>query len=1151
MTRAKILIVEDEVILAKEMARGLERSGYEVVGKVTTGEEAVRKAEETRSDLILMDIQLDGEMDGIEASAVIRSRLDAAVIYLTAHTTTDLFERAKITEPYAYLTKPVSPEELGRTVEMALYRHRMESRLKESEAKYRNLFENMSNGVAIFRAVDEGNDFEFVDFNTAAEKIDGIRRDSLMGRTVLEVFPGVKEFGLFDVFRRVWRTGEPEHHPTARYKDERITGWRENFVYRLPSGEIVAVYSDETARKQAEQALSSERERLAVTLGSIGDGVISTDTDGRILSLNKAAEELTGWNEAEAQGKHLEQVFCVVNEQTRQRCDNYVQTVLERGNVGGHAISTVLIARDGTEKIVAHSGTPITDREGEIIGVVLAFRDITEEKRAERLLQESEKRFRLAMEATNDGLWDWDLQSDDVYRSPAFYEMLAYQPEEFPPGFEGWKSLLHPDDVEPVMATVRDYVSGKLTEYEIEFRMLSKSGETKWILSRGKLVDRDKHHKPVRMIGTHTDITERKLAETALQNQLSLMGSMLEAIPAPVYFKNTEHVYLGCNEAFGAFLGLPKEKIIGKSVFDVAPQGFAEVYRAQDEALFENPGSQVYESPVKSSDGTTRDVIFHKATYADSSGRAAGLIGVMVDITKRKRAEDELKESERRLSVLMANLPGMAYRCKNCPNWTMEIISEGCAELTGYSPEDLVGDRTIPYTDLIHPEDRRKVWTQVQEALAEGRSFEIEYRIRTRSGDEKWVWERGVGVRSEKAHEMKLEGFISDITEKRRLQDQLREAQKMEAVGTLAGGVAHDFNNLLQIIGGHAELLELELAQRGMRFSELDAIRHSTDRGADLVQQLLTFSRRMKPKVESINLNDDVMQAERLLYRTIPKMIEIEVKLEKELRPVQADCTQIEQMLINLAVNAKDAMPDGGRLTIETHNVTLDEQQCRTHTQLTPGEHVLLRVSDTGQGMNQDVLEHIFEPFFTTKARPEGTGLGLSTVFGIVRMHGGYITCESEVGKGTTFSIYFPVAGSADRAREGEHEVSGLVGGAETILVVDDEPLIRDLARRILENAGYAVLTAGSGKEAIAVYSQKQSNIALVILDLIMPKMGGKQCLEELLRINPQVKALIASGFAVKGDAKTFLDSEAKGMVSKPFNMRELLRSVRRVIDRI
>ena len=388
-----------------------------------------------------------------------------------------------------------------------------------------------------------------------------------------------------------------------------------------------------------------------------------------------------------------------------------------------------------------------------------------------------------------------------------------------------------------------------------------------------------------------------------------------------------------------------------------------------------------------------------------------------------------------------------------------------------------------------------------------------------------------------------------EVTQQKTLQKQLLQSQKMEAVGTLAGGIAHDFNNLLQIISGHAELLEMELAQKSMRFSEMDAIRQSAHRGADLVKQILTFSRRIDSKFESICLNEEVRSTERLLYRTIPKMIDIALRLEEGIDRVRADATQIEQLLINLAVNAKDAMPEGGKLIIETEKVFLDEDYCRSHAELVPGRYVLLRVSDTGHGMEQGVLQHIFEPFFTTKGLADGTGLGLATVFGIVKMHGGHINCESELGQGTTFEIYFPAAEADKPEVVGEPEVTLVAGGTETILVVDDEPMIRELAKRILEKSGYSVLTAGSGKEGIEVYAQHKSDISLVILDLIMPEMGGKQCLEELLKINPQIKALIASGFAIKGDTKTFLDTEAKGIVPKPFNMRELLRSVRHVLD--
>jgi len=250
-----------------------------------------------------------------------------------------------------------------------------------------------------------------------------------------------------------------------------------------------------------------------------------------------------------------------------------------------------------------------------------------------------------------------------------------------------------------------------------------------------------------------------------------------------------------------------------------------------------------------------------------------------------------------------------------------------------------------------------------------------------------------------------------------------------------------------------------------------------------------------------------------------------------------------------LAVNAKDAMPEGGKLTIETRNVNLDEHYCKSHAEIVPGQYVLIKVSDTGHGMEEEVRQHIFEPFFTTKGLADGTGLGLATVFGIVKMHGGHITCQSELGKGTTFEVYFPVAETAKPEVVGDQKVGAVAGGTETILVVDDEELIRHLAKRILEKSGYSVLTAGSGKEGIEIYARHKSEISLVILDLIMPKMGGKQCLEELLKINPQVKILVASGFAVRGDTKAFLDTEAKGMVPKPFNMRELLRSVRHVLD--
>ena len=341
----------------------------------------------------------------------------------------------------------------------------------------------------------------------------------------------------------------------------------------------------------------------------------------------------------------------------------------------------------------------------------------------------------------------------------------------------------------------------------------------------------------------------------------------------------------------------------------------------------------------------------------------------------------------------------------------------------------------------------------------------------------------------------------------------------------------------------------MELKSKNMKLAEIDAIRHAADRGADLVRRLLTFSTKTDTGFAIIDLNDPIRSGGSLLSRTIPKMIAIKMDLAKDLSPVRANASQIEQILLNLASNATDAMPDGGTLTIETRNIDIEGGADGETEEIKSGRYALLTVSDTGQGMAPDVREHIFEPFFTTRGLAERTGLGLSTVFGSVKSHGGRIICESEVGKGTVFSIYLPASHEPKPFKEVKATKSDALGGDETILVVDDEPLIADLAKRILQKAGYSIITASNGAEALQIYSQRTSEISAVVLDLVMPEMGGKQCLEKLLTIDPSVKAVIASGFHVQDDTKAFLKRAAKCIVSKPFNLRQLVHAVREAID--
>jgi len=385
--------------------------------------------------------------------------------------------------------------------------------------------------------------------------------------------------------------------------------------------------------------------------------------------------------------------------------------------------------------------------------------------------------------------------------------------------------------------------------------------------------------------------------------------------------------------------------------------------------------------------------------------------------------------------------------------------------------------------------------------------------------------------------------------EQEKLQSQLLQAQKMESVGILAGGVAHDFNNLLQTMRGNIELLAASESLCPKSATRLKTVTKSMDRAAQLVRQLLLFSRKAGSSRVRVDLNQEVANVARMLERTIPKMIALELHLDPSIWQLFADPIQIEQILLNLANNAVDAMPDGGKLTIETSNVEVDEGFVRAHLWLNSGPHVLLTVTDTGHGMDREVLEHVFDPFFTTKEVGKGTGLGLASVYGIAKAHGGYIQCSSEPNQGTTFRVYLPVLSHGDMATAEPPRQAAAQGGNETILVVDDEPEIRELTREALVVLGHSVQTAATGEQALEIFKTEGKAIDLVLLDLNMPGMGGYRCLQELLQIDPSVKVIIASGYSASAHGKDALASGSKGFIGKPYQLKELAAMVQEVLD--
>ncbi|MBX7254824.1 MAG: PAS domain-containing protein [Candidatus Hydrogenedentes bacterium] len=527
---------------------------------------------------------------------------------------------------------------------------------------------------------------------------------------------------------------------------------------------------------------------------------------------------------------------------------------------------------------------------------------------------------------------------------------------------------------------------------------------------------------------------------------------------------------------------------------------------------------------------------------------------VFLDDERRRRSENALRESQERLDLVL--------RGAELGAWDWHIVSnrvtfnERWATMLGYE----VGELSPHYDTwerLVHPDDSKRVIEALQDHVkGHSDSYEVEYRLKRKDGDWAWVLDKGrVIERTADGKPIRACGTHLDITERKlaeetreKLEEQLKQAHKMEAVGQLAGGIAHDFNNLLQVILGNADLLSSGLKPDDPNFEILDEVRRAGERASELTQQLLAFSRRQIIQPVNLDLNDLIQSVLRMIRRIIGEHIELRFIPGDRLGLVYADKGQIEQIVLNLCVNARDAMPTGGTLTIETENVIIGEAYCREHLWATEGRYVLLSVTDSGVGMDELTQAHIFEPFFTTKGVGQGTGLGLATVYGIVKRHSGLVHVYSELDKGTTFKIYLPIT---ERFAEevGAKIEPRVVGGSETILVAEDEEMVRNLVVRILESAGYSVLSAVDGEDALRVFEAHADRINLALLDVMMPKLGGKEVMNKMLERRPDMRVLFSSGYSENAVHANFVIKTGLRLISKPYRSDELLRAVRETLD--
>jgi len=748
-----------------------------------------------------------------------------------------------------------------------------------------------------------------------------------------------------------------------------------------------------------------------------------------------------------------------------------------------------------------------------------------------------------------------------------------------------------------------------------------------------------------------------------LRQQLQFSLVLIETIPYPLYYKDVHGVFLGCNKAYESYIGISKQKLIGKTTSGFQP--------AHSEELFKNQGVQIYETSVIFADGLSHDVIFHKGVFPAADGTPGGIVGTMLDITERKRSEEAHEKTRRQMqlildaagegiygvdldgrvtfvnpaavkmagwsqeeligahqhSVLHHTKPdGTPYPVQECPIYAafkdgkqhqvadevfwkkdgssfpveyvsnpiiedgvlvgavvvfkdtaerrqaeeqllklsqaimqspvavvitdtagnIEFVNPTFTQVTGYESHEVIGQNPRL---LQSGETSPKVYVNIWNTIVSGQVWTGELHNRNKNGD--LFWERATifPIRNRAGIITYFMSFKENISEQKMLEAQLRHAQKMDAVGQLAGGVAHDFNNILTVIIGFGELLQNSLPEVDPKRTQMDQILSAANRATQLTRGLLSFSRKQVMLFVPTDLNILVRKHTEFLTRIINEDVTLENNLGTEPLLVLADAGQIEQVLMNLAANARDAMPGGGTLRIKTQTVDLDKEFYREHGFRAAGSYALLTVSDMGTGIDQDTQKKLFEPFFTTKELGRGTGLGLSIVYGIVKQHGGYICVSSELGQGTTFSIYLPLF----EAEDVQPQSSSLPlpqGGNETILLAEDDPAVRDLVQSVLSGFGYQVMLAHDGQDAVEIFSQHVGTIDLALFDLIMPRKSGKQACDELRKMNPALKVLLLSGYTAEIIESLGGLVEGVELIMKPVPPMELARKVREMLDR-
>ncbi|HWR49671.1 MAG TPA: PAS domain S-box protein [Bryobacteraceae bacterium] len=858
--------------------------------------------------------------------------------------------------------------------------------------------------------------------------------------------------------------------------------------------------------------------------------VMITDCSGAIQWVNAAFTEITGYSAGEAIGQTPRLL-----KSGRQNAAFYEAlwgAILSGAPWRGEILNR---RKSGELYLSEQTISPVASPAGAITHFVSIQSDITERRRAEETLLRRERDLAEAQRLAGVGSWEWSAETDEVTWSDELYRLIGLDPRSPAPAFRDQDRIYSAESIARLRAAVSEAVATG-TGYELALEMIRADGDSRCLVCRGEVV-RDEQGRITGLRGTAQDMTERKRAEDALRDTDSALRALLNTTSDSVLLLDSNGTVLIANETVAARLGTTPENMAGGCVFDLLPAEAAEVRKARLlQAIHERRAIHYCDSRAGSS--------LENCVYPipDADGRITRAAVYSRDVTEARRAEEALRESERRFRGLLENVGILAVIIDH--DWTITFCNDHFLQVTGWSRDELIGANWLERCIPAHERDKLKALFRDS---ASGGPFPLHYgnSLLTRDGTERWIEWDNSPLRAEDGRLAGTASLGRDLTRQRTLEEQLRQSQKLEAIGRLAGGVAHDFNNLLTVISGYTELLLAEHKHRGPSRLPLEAIRTASQRATELVQQLLAFSRKQMLQPKVLDVGAILHESVKMLHRLIGEHIELTCRSDPALSNIEADPGQIHQVIMNLALNARDAMPNGGTLTIEAANAALDEGYAACHPDVQPGRYVRLTFIDTGCGMDEATRERIFEPFFTTKGVGKGTGLGLSTVYGVVKQSGGHIAVSSQPEHGTTFEVYLPAANR--RAARPRRRKAATAQAEGAVLVVEDDPTVRALTADSLRRFGYNVLEAAEGAQALDILRAHPNPIELLVTDVVMPGMGGLELAERIRGLQPEIKVLFVSGYA---NRPQFPNSLRAAFLPKPYTAQVLESSVRRLLNK-